>query len=177
MFASRSSTLISLSLDMFFGNFRHASSFYAHAQTLIPSPFSPSLVGTEPTLVSIDGGVVQTTNQSFDLNGESNLDLQYAMALVDPQPITLYQVGDLEEGMYFPSSIPTSAEGREQGGRSTICWTRLTVRTAHPRAATTRRRTASTLTRFPAASTRRRTVAQRSPQTSSRRATAATKRT
>lgn len=65
-------------------------------------------------MVSIDGGAwcfsliqlslngtvgsVQTSNQSFDFNGESDLDLQYAMALVDPQPITLYQVGDIPEG-------------------------------------------------------------------------------
>ena len=39
--------------------------------------------------------------ESFDYNGESDLDLQYAMALVYPQPITLLQVGDMVEGMWF----------------------------------------------------------------------------
>ena len=37
-------------------------------------------------------------NQSFNYNGESSLDLEYAMGLVNPQPITLLQVGDLVEG-------------------------------------------------------------------------------
>ncbi|RFU29102.1 hypothetical protein B7463_g7233, partial [Scytalidium lignicola] len=70
-------------LDMFFGN------------------FSPPLVGARPTLDSIDGGVIQTEASSFDLNGESNLDLEYAMALVGPQQVTLYQVGDPIEGGSF----------------------------------------------------------------------------
>ncbi|KAL0565190.1 hypothetical protein V5O48_016840, partial [Marasmius crinis-equi] len=63
--------------------------------------FSPSQVGDRPVLVSIDGGVVQTQNQSFDFNGESDLDLQYAMGLVNPQTITLLRTGDLVEGAGF----------------------------------------------------------------------------
>lgn len=56
-------------------------------------------VGKRPTLTSIDGGFVQTDQTSFDYNGESNLDLEYGMALVtDKQPVTLYQVGDAVEG-------------------------------------------------------------------------------
>ncbi|KAF7800220.1 hypothetical protein EIP86_011467 [Pleurotus ostreatoroseus] len=40
-----------------------------------------------------------TIDQEFVLNGESDLDLQYSMALVGKtQPVTLYQVGDLVEG-------------------------------------------------------------------------------
>ena len=36
------------------------------------------------------------------MNGESDLDLQYSMALVGKtQPVTLYQVGDLVEGASF----------------------------------------------------------------------------
>lgn len=62
------------------------------------SNFSPSQVGVRPDLVSIDGGVVQTTQQSFDFNGESALDLEYSFALTNPQPITLLQTGDLVEG-------------------------------------------------------------------------------
>ncbi|KAI9701923.1 MAG: hypothetical protein M1836_001267 [Candelina mexicana] len=56
--------------------------------------FSSAQVGTSPRLASIDGGVPQTTQQGFLFNGESDLDLEYAMALVYPQTVTLYQVGD-----------------------------------------------------------------------------------
>ncbi|KAF9046284.1 subtilisin-like protein [Panaeolus papilionaceus] len=63
--------------------------------------FSPSLVGVRPKAVLIDGAVVQTANQSFDFNGESDLDLQYSMSLSAPQPITLLQTGDLVEGAGF----------------------------------------------------------------------------
>ncbi|KDQ49908.1 hypothetical protein JAAARDRAFT_63466 [Jaapia argillacea MUCL 33604] len=70
-------------LDMFFRN------------------FTPNLVGRRPILVSIDGGVLQTMNESFDYNGESDLDFEYAMALTDPQPILLLQTGDLVEGASF----------------------------------------------------------------------------
>lgn len=70
-------------LDLFFGN------------------FSPSQVGVRPTAVLIDGAVVQTTDQGFDFNGESDLDLQYSMSLTDPQTVTLLQTGDLVEGGSF----------------------------------------------------------------------------
>jgi tripeptidyl-peptidase-1 len=64
--------------------------------------FTPSLVGTAPKLVSIDGGVVQTTDRSFGANGESNLDIQYAQALIGKDlTLTLYQVGDEVEGASF----------------------------------------------------------------------------
>ena len=63
--------------------------------------FSRSLVGKRPTLAAVDGGVVQQNNQGFNYNGESDLDLEYAMALIAPQKITLYQVGDLQEGASF----------------------------------------------------------------------------
>lgn len=71
-------------LDMFFGN------------------FSSEQVGERPTLVSIDGGFIQSNQTGFDYNGESNLDLEYSMSLVGPkQPITLYQTGDDVEGASF----------------------------------------------------------------------------
>lgn len=81
--------------------------------------FSRALVGKTPTLVSIDGGlfsdetisevqadlllgIVQTIQGGFDYNGESNMDLQYAMHLVNlvesKQGVTLYQVGDIPQG-------------------------------------------------------------------------------
>jgi tripeptidyl-peptidase-1 len=37
----------------------------------------------------------------FGYNGESDLDLEYAMALVYPQKVTLYQAGDTVEGASF----------------------------------------------------------------------------
>ncbi|KAL9623206.1 MAG: hypothetical protein Q9160_002521 [Pyrenula sp. 1 TL-2023] len=63
--------------------------------------FSPPLVGQRPIFDSIDGGVLQTTNESFQFNGESDLDLEYALTLVYPQKVTLYQVGDEVQGASF----------------------------------------------------------------------------
>ncbi|KAJ3512186.1 hypothetical protein NLJ89_g3668 [Agrocybe chaxingu] len=67
--------------------------------------FSTALVGKSPKLVSIDGGIVQTIQTGFEYNGESNLDLQYAMNLVNmvgyKQEVTLYQVGDIPQGASF----------------------------------------------------------------------------
>lgn len=54
-----------------------------------------------PAVDLIDGASVQTIEQSFDLNGESGLDLEYSMALVYPQTATLFQVGDLVESGSF----------------------------------------------------------------------------
>ncbi|KAI4105412.1 MAG: hypothetical protein LQ339_003476 [Xanthoria mediterranea] len=70
-------------LDMFFAN------------------FSKNQVQRTPTLNSINGGVVQTTRQGFQFNGESDLDLEYAMTLINPQKTTLYQVGDEVQGASF----------------------------------------------------------------------------
>jgi len=63
--------------------------------------FSPNQVGVRPELVSIDGGVLQTIVEDFELNGESSLDLEYGMSLTNPQQIQLLQVGDLVEGGGF----------------------------------------------------------------------------
>ncbi|KAM3086466.1 hypothetical protein ACMFMF_000415 [Clarireedia jacksonii] len=65
------------------------------------SNFSPALVGSRPVFDSIDGGELQTIVESFSYNGESDLDLEYAMALVSPQNVTLYQVGDIAQGASF----------------------------------------------------------------------------
>ncbi|KAF7888155.1 uncharacterized protein EAF02_002696 [Botrytis sinoallii] len=70
-------------LDLFFGN------------------FSPALVGSRPVFDSIDGGVLQTVAESFSYNGESDLDLEYGMALAYPQEVTLYQTGDIAQGASF----------------------------------------------------------------------------
>ena len=53
---------------------------------------------TNIAVIYLSSAVIQTTNQSLDFNVESSLDLQYGMALTNPQPVTLLQVGDLVEG-------------------------------------------------------------------------------
>ncbi|GBE84917.1 subtilisin-like protein [Sparassis latifolia] len=64
--------------------------------------FSVSQVGERPILYSIDGGYLQTVYTGFYFNGESNLDLQYAMGLLGPeQSVNLYQTGDMVEGASF----------------------------------------------------------------------------
>ena len=63
--------------------------------------FSKNQVQTTPTLDSIDGGFVSNAVQGFGFNGESDLDLEYAMTLINPQKVTLFQAGDAEEGASF----------------------------------------------------------------------------
>ncbi|KAF8194430.1 subtilisin-like protein [Mycena galopus ATCC 62051] len=67
--------------------------------------FSPSQVGTKPIPILIDGAIVQTFNESFDFNGESDLDLEYGFALTNPQPIQLLQTGDIVEGAGFDNYL------------------------------------------------------------------------
>ncbi|KAJ7635881.1 peptidase S8/S53 domain-containing protein [Mycena rosella] len=61
--------------------------------------FSPSLVGKSPLFVSIDGGIVDAV-EGTDV-GEDGWILQYTMALVQPQPVTMLQVGDLATGNFI----------------------------------------------------------------------------
>ncbi|KZS91782.1 subtilisin-like protein [Sistotremastrum niveocremeum HHB9708] len=64
--------------------------------------FSPSTMGEKPILVSIDGGVPSlNATAGFNINGESDLDLQVTMSLTSPQPVQLYQTGDNIEGGSF----------------------------------------------------------------------------
>jgi len=63
--------------------------------------FSKNQSQLTPITDLIDGATVQTVNQGFAFNGESDLDLEYAMTLVNPQKVTLYQAGDLIEGASF----------------------------------------------------------------------------
>ena len=65
------------------------------------SNFSKELVDQRPIFKSISGGFNQLQNKSCLFNCESNLDLSYAMALVYPQRVTLYQVGDILGGASF----------------------------------------------------------------------------
>jgi tripeptidyl-peptidase-1 len=65
------------------------------------SNFSDKLVGERPILKTAQGAIVQQQNKSCAFNCESNLDLQYAMTLVYPQQVTLYQVGDVIGGASF----------------------------------------------------------------------------
>ncbi|KAJ7149241.1 subtilisin-like protein [Mycena crocata] len=70
-------------LDKFFGN------------------FSPTQVGARPIPVIIDGAIFQTIVESFEFNGESDLDLEYGMALTNPQSVQVLQTGDIVEGASF----------------------------------------------------------------------------
>lgn len=63
--------------------------------------FEPNLNGKSPIVTLLDNGVVQNQNKSFQFNGESALDLEFAMALIYPQQATLYQVGDLVQSASF----------------------------------------------------------------------------
>ncbi|WYZ39383.1 hypothetical protein EsH8_III_001297 [Colletotrichum jinshuiense] len=63
--------------------------------------FEPRLKGKTPIVSLVGNAVIQTQNQSFRFNGESSLDLQFAMAMIYPQTATLYQVGDLNQGASF----------------------------------------------------------------------------
>lgn len=60
---------------------------------------------TEPAVLTADQfvGVVQQQKQSVYYDEESDLDLEYAMALTDPTPVTLLQTGDLIEGLGLAS--------------------------------------------------------------------------
>ncbi len=70
-------------------------------------------------------GVDQTDDQGFDTNGESDLDLQYAFGLTNPQPILLLQTGDLVEGESLCALHSWDFQLRVlcQAHRSTIGWT------------------------------------------------------
>jgi hypothetical protein len=59
--------------------------------------FTESAVLTVNQFLSV--GIVQQQNQSTEFDEESDLDLEYAMALTDPTPVTLLQTGDLIEGL------------------------------------------------------------------------------
>lgn len=63
--------------------------------------FMPRMKDKAPGVVLLDNAVVQTQNQSFNFNGESALDLEFAMALIYPQKATLFQVGDTRQGASF----------------------------------------------------------------------------
>lgn len=74
---------IGMDLDIFFSN------------------YSQRVVGERPIEKMISGAIVQQQNKSCQFNCESDLDLEYAMTLVYPQKVTLYQVGDVVRGASF----------------------------------------------------------------------------
>lgn len=80
--------------------------FYSHFSRQIPS-------GTAPTLDSIDGGVDQTTTQSFNDNGESDLDLEYAIALGMWNSLFLLVV--LPSCMLIQHSVPPEGDTVSSG--------------------------------------------------------------
>ncbi|KAI1331465.1 subtilisin-like protein [Xylariaceae sp. FL0255] len=64
------------------------------------SRYVPQAVGEAPVFDSIDGGYLFqgfNSTTAFNYLGEPSLDLQYSMALLYPQNVILYQVGDLAE--------------------------------------------------------------------------------
>ncbi|KAH8662151.1 Pro-kumamolisin [Xylariales sp. PMI_506] len=63
--------------------------------------FQPQNSKGSPKVKLIDNAVVQTQEQSFEFNGESSLDLEFAMGLIYPQTATVFQVGDLTSGASF----------------------------------------------------------------------------
>ena len=85
------------------------------------SEFQPAQANMVPIVDLIDGAVVQETNQSFAFNGESALDLEFAMALINPQQVTVYQVGDLVEGGSFNNFLDAidASYCTAEGGDST----------------------------------------------------------
>ena len=69
---------------------------------LFLSQYKPSAKDAKPDIHFIDGAICNITGTGdFNTNGESNLDLQYAISLVYPSPVTLYQTGDPVEGASF----------------------------------------------------------------------------
>ncbi|KAH8981731.1 subtilisin-like protein [Lactarius akahatsu] len=78
--------------------------------------FSSTQIGQRPTLVSIDG--CKSPNSS--VNSESDLDLEYAMVLTNPQPVTLLQTGDIVEepescGIIQPPYVVSVSYAQDEG--------------------------------------------------------------
>lgn len=63
--------------------------------------FSVDQVHKTPILNAINGATLESPEKSFAFNGESDIDLEYAMALANPQQVTLYQTGDRLRGASF----------------------------------------------------------------------------
>ena len=63
--------------------------------------YQPKQRQTTPNLESIDGGFVSTVSLGFGGNGESNLDLEYSMSLVNPIEVNLYQVSCGHVKVYY----------------------------------------------------------------------------
>ncbi|KAK8066843.1 hypothetical protein PG997_013590 [Apiospora hydei] len=68
---------------------------------LLLLPLLPNRGRRPPLLDSIDGGSLPQNLTNRNLYVESSLDLEYAMSLVYPQKVTLYQVGDMLGGGSF----------------------------------------------------------------------------
>ncbi|TDL18357.1 hypothetical protein BD410DRAFT_806660 [Rickenella mellea] len=72
---------------------------------------TPSQLGPCAVLVFMGGHqlTVQTNSQSFDFDGISDLDLEYAMSLTNPRPFTLLLAGD-----FFGGAFGNSLDALEQ---------------------------------------------------------------
>lgn len=94
-------------------------------------------------LNGLGSGYDQTEYEGFGENGESDLDLQYSMSLVGPkQTVTLYQAGDLYEGMSSTSCLFETIRKHNlcspQAPRSATSSMHSMPHTARSRAETTR---------------------------------------
>lgn len=76
-------------------------SYYQPDLDLFFETYSPKQKQTTPNLNSVDGGFVNTESLGFGYNGESNLDLEYAMTLTNPITTEIFIVGDDVEGASF----------------------------------------------------------------------------
>lgn len=79
-------------LDIFYEYVFMTTVLVLNQPNMLSRKYAPQLIGERPALISVDGGNLKG-NYSFEANGESDLDLQYASALVAPQSLTLLQVG------------------------------------------------------------------------------------
>lgn len=88
--------------------------------------FSASQVQKTPTLNAINGATLESPERSFALNGESDIDLEYAMILVNPQKVTLYQTGDRQSGSSFNDFLDAvdgsycTSEGGDDPSQDTV---------------------------------------------------------
>lgn len=74
--------------------------------------FSTSQVGARPTLNSVDGGSPQSLIKTFEFNGESDLDLQYAMVCFELRKISHFYPPILltQYTIYIDSGVSSTSD-------------------------------------------------------------------
>ncbi|OCK80706.1 subtilisin-like protein [Lepidopterella palustris CBS 459.81] len=79
--------------------------------------------GERPDFVAVHDGTIDVNNPTdFNHNGESNLDLEYAMALVYPQKTTLYEIGttnnDASDASFIQTKVVSASWGYNENALS-----------------------------------------------------------